>query len=201
MKLTDAIIVSISEMIAAGKRPHEIRAKIPGLSPGLLSSALRKLGVPNFRRGRTETPIYTALRESLSNRTESLSEIGAKYGISRQRVSQIIFNEKHRARNVTKIAIKNGKLVRPEKCQSCGIPCKPESHHEDYSKPLEVEWLCIKCHGLKTPSVERVTNGRKGGLSRARKLTRARRLEIANMGAKAAKLAGKTGGRPKKSKP
>ena len=44
-------------------------------------------------------------------------------------------------------AIKAGELVRPAKCESCGEGCKPEAHHEDYSKPLDVIWLCKPCHG------------------------------------------------------
>ena len=32
-------------------------------------------------------------------------------------------------------------------CEKCGT--KPaHRHHEDYSKPLEIMWLCVKCHGL-----------------------------------------------------
>lgn len=37
---------------------------------------------------------------------------------------------------------KRGKLV-PQPCH-CGA--KAEKHHHDYSKPLEVEWLCRKHH-------------------------------------------------------
>ena len=41
-------------------------------------------------------------------------------------------------------AIKSGKLVR-QPCEDCGkIPS--EAHHTDYSKPLDVRWLCRKCH-------------------------------------------------------
>ena len=43
-------------------------------------------------------------------------------------------------------AIKAGNLIRPETCSSCGIQCKPEAAHTDYSKPLEVRWLCLSCH-------------------------------------------------------
>jgi len=38
------------------------------------------------------------------------------------------------------------RLDRPCFCESCGIQCKPEAHHCDYDKPLEVMWLCRKCH-------------------------------------------------------
>jgi hypothetical protein len=46
-------------------------------------------------------------------------------------------------------AVADGVLVKPEACQRCEIKtARLEKHHEDYSKPLQVEWLCPKCHGL-----------------------------------------------------
>ncbi|GAG03219.1 unnamed protein product, partial [marine sediment metagenome] len=38
----------------------------------------------------------------------------------------------------------SGRLKRG-KCLVCGDE-KTEAHHEDYSKPLEVKWLCKKHH-------------------------------------------------------
>jgi hypothetical protein len=35
-------------------------------------------------------------------------------------------------------------LLVPERCQ-CGAG-KTEMHHKDYSKPLQVQWLCRPCH-------------------------------------------------------
>ena len=37
---------------------------------------------------------------------------------------------------------------KPDSCQKCGKKnCRLERHHEDYSKPLEIIWLCCDCHG------------------------------------------------------
>lgn len=51
-----------------------------------------------------------------------------------------------RAHSKVQKAMQSGKLVRPEACQSCGEPCRPDAHHEDYMKPLVVVWLCAPCH-------------------------------------------------------
>ena len=51
-----------------------------------------------------------------------------------------------RARYIVSYEIQCGRLVRPSICNCCGIECKPHGHHNDYTKPLEVEWLCEPCH-------------------------------------------------------
>jgi hypothetical protein len=53
--------------------------------------------------------------------------------------------QKIRARYRVTVAIRSGKLVR-EPCEKCGA-LKSHAHHHDYSKPLEVQWLCSPCHG------------------------------------------------------
>lgn len=47
-------------------------------------------------------------------------------------------------------ATRYNKLVRPKICSKCGIKCKPDAHHPDYHKPLEVVWLCKTCHAVET---------------------------------------------------
>lgn len=51
--------------------------------------------------------------------------------------------EKYRARSAVSNAIRDGRLGRGQ----CEICCDwAHAHHEDYSKPLEVRWLCPKHH-------------------------------------------------------
>jgi ribosomal protein S27AE len=44
-------------------------------------------------------------------------------------------------------AIKNGEIIKPTLCQKCGSAKPLQAHHKDYSKPLDVQWFCINCHG------------------------------------------------------
>lgn len=50
------------------------------------------------------------------------------------------------AHKLVMYAVKLGILVRPAECQVCKGNIKIEGHHEDYTKPLEVMWLCKSCH-------------------------------------------------------
>lgn len=54
--------------------------------------------------------------------------------------------EKVAAHDAVREAVRAGRLTRPAACSACDTPCKPQAHHDDYSKPLEVRWLCVGCH-------------------------------------------------------
>lgn len=57
-------------------------------------------------------------------------------------------------------ALASGKLQKPKKCSYCDGEGQIEAHHEDYSKPLEVTWLCSACHSMlhlgKTPEARAI---------------------------------------------
>jgi len=43
-------------------------------------------------------------------------------------------------------ALIRGEIIKPTTCSICGQEERLHGHHEDYSKPLEVKWLCHGCH-------------------------------------------------------
>lgn len=55
------------------------------------------------------------------------------------------FPERQRARQILQYHLRKGKITQVP-CR-CGIK-EVQAHHPDYSKPLEVIWLCVGCHGL-----------------------------------------------------
>lgn len=68
---------------------------------------------------------------------------------SRRRAAKLYrqrYPEKQKARMLVQYAVQIGVLVRPMTCSTCNKECKPDGHHPDYSKPLEVIWLCRQCH-------------------------------------------------------
>jgi hypothetical protein len=69
--------------------------------------------------------------------------------------------ERDAARKAVQDAVRAGKLIR-QPCEKCG-ELKSEGHHDDYTKPLEVRWLC------RTHHTEHHTN--------ERRLARVRRVE------------------------
>jgi protein-arginine kinase activator protein McsA len=58
------------------------------------------------------------------------------------------YSQKILARTALSYAKRKGMVVMPDVCSNCGIKTRVEGHHPDYSKPLEVIWLCRNCHNL-----------------------------------------------------
>ena len=56
-----------------------------------------------------------------------------------------------RAHSALGNAVRDGRITKPKTCQRCGaepLPRDLHGHHHDYSKPLDVEWVCTTCHGV-----------------------------------------------------
>ena len=53
--------------------------------------------------------------------------------------------EKHLAHRSVETAVKNGRLVK-QPCEACGDTSLVHAHHDDYSKRLDVIWLCPLHH-------------------------------------------------------
>lgn len=52
---------------------------------------------------------------------------------------------KRLANQIVNNAIRDGRLEK-QPCERCGSTIRIHGHHDDYYKPLEVRWLCPRCH-------------------------------------------------------
>ena len=52
--------------------------------------------------------------------------------------------EKYKANTAVNNAVRDGRLIK-QLCEVCGSHVT-EAHHDDYSKPLDVRWLCYTHH-------------------------------------------------------
>lgn len=53
--------------------------------------------------------------------------------------------EAYKAQNAVNNAVRDGRLTKGP-CSICGTGVHVHGHHKDYSKQLDVTWLCAKCH-------------------------------------------------------
>lgn len=56
------------------------------------------------------------------------------------------YPKKQKARILLNKKIREGLIIRPNLCEKCNNISYLEGHHFNYNKPLEVMWLCKKCH-------------------------------------------------------
>ena len=88
-----------------------------------------------------------AERENYKNRIIKPEERLKRNRDSREYTAKNI--HKKRAQRAVNRAILMGDLCRPTHCEACNSHCeKPQGHHDDYNKPLEVRWMCVSCHRL-----------------------------------------------------
>ncbi len=67
------------------------------------------------------------------------------------RMSRLKALRKHadrtRARNMVQRSLRAGTITR-KPCEECGME-DTEAHHEDYSRPLDITWLCFTHHNAR----------------------------------------------------
>lgn len=94
---------------------------------------------------------YDKSRANLPRRVEARAcyqqtERGRERSAEAKRKFSLRHPAKRKAHIIVGNCLRDGKLERPERCDNCKCECKPQAHHSDYGKPLDVEWLCVSCH-------------------------------------------------------
>lgn len=110
----------------------------------------KRTDVPLMKQMRKGARQYYSCRECNTERLKQyrITEKGAFN--ARMAVYRSIkkYPEKQIAREKLNSAVKQGKIIKPKRCDICGERRRVEGHHGDYSKPLSVLWVCRQCHNM-----------------------------------------------------
>ena len=108
----------------------------------ITTNRLRRIShYKEYDRQRANRPDRVAARKAYAKTT-----VG-KAAFARARARWEKNNPEKRTAQVTLgNAVRDRKIKKPRTCPQCGATGRIHGHHEDYSQPLKVEWLCAKCH-------------------------------------------------------
>lgn len=70
---------------------------------------------------------------------------GKELASNRGKYYRELYPDKSKARSAVSHALRDGKLFK-EPCFHCGSTENIEAHHTDYTKPLDVTWMCLSHH-------------------------------------------------------
>ena len=114
------------------------------------------------RRASYKTPEYRSAQNARMARDRALGK-RKQPDLRHARSREANHPEKIKAKRLVRTAIAAGKLIKPRLCEVCKTEPPPlrdgrsglQAHHADYSKPLDVRWLCHPCHVLEHKNEER----------------------------------------------
>jgi hypothetical protein len=94
---------------------------------------------------------YDRNRANLDNRVLARNEYAkTKNGVLATRRARNGWGQrnpiKKYAHALVRSMVVNGLINKPTCCCACGNIANLHGHHDDYAKPLDVRWLCPKCH-------------------------------------------------------
>lgn len=79
-----------------------------------------------------------------------IKSLGKKSGACHTSDASARYRERNKTKYLARAAVANavarGEMIKPLSCEECGIKTLVHGHHDDYSQPLFVRWLCQGCH-------------------------------------------------------
>jgi len=94
---------------------------------------LKEYQKKNAEKIKAQIKIYQNTPEAKENRRISKAQYN------------LLHKNRYKARYTITGMLQRGKLKR-KPCEKCSTTESIHAHHDDYNKPLEIRWLCAKCH-------------------------------------------------------
>ena len=106
--------------------------------------ARRKYRLKNLKKTRAHNREY--IRKAIAENPEKFRKRSSEW---RKKHPEFMRNYRKKVPLMTAAHNKAIRNIDAKKCEVCGSTENLERHHPDYSKPLEVQVLCKRCHNAK----------------------------------------------------
>lgn len=98
-----------------------------------------RINANNRARAKTDEVKQKRKKQYTSERGREI----AREAVRRYRKRRPMVDAAHR---FIRLAVEKGLIQRSNECTECGSSNTVEAHHDDYTKPDVVRWLCKACH-------------------------------------------------------
>ena len=146
-KISEALSDEMQELFLSGLSMKEV-AEFAGISRQAVHQHFQKLKIKRHANSSC-CPVVKHYKRQFDdhvthhNGMQSLGKWMASEAKTTQ-VSEDLYRQRQKAYIATQNALKRG-ILRPQPCEVCGEE-KAQAHHDDYTKPLDVRWLCVRHH-------------------------------------------------------
>ncbi|MEE9354749.1 MAG: hypothetical protein V3U75_04090 [Methylococcaceae bacterium] len=114
--------------------------KLPNIRQGDPDVLCAKQLTPNPLPDSIESPNLVRQRQSVIVKRCIISEPS----LSQRRYKRYL--KQNKASSRVQWAVRRGWIEKQEYCSVCDAKDNVEAHHYNYDDPLEVEWICKRCH-------------------------------------------------------
>jgi len=123
-------------------KPIEMFYKHPKMADGYVNKC-KECNKKDVRKNRAAKIDYYREYDVARAKTETRKKLAKNTTKQWQELNQV----KRAAHIIVGNAVRNGRLEKKYECSECGKKdCIIHGHHDDYTKPLDVRWLCAACH-------------------------------------------------------
>lgn len=122
--------------------PLDMFYKHPQMKDGRVNKC-KECNKKDVRENRAANIDYYREYDIARSKTEKRKSLNTKL-TKRYRV---INKVKYAAHSLVSNEIRSGRMKKPDACSQCDSKDRViHGHHDDYTKPLDVRWLCVICH-------------------------------------------------------
>lgn len=110
-------------------------------------SCVKQIEKARWEKNKTNPEWLMKERERKRIEQQRRRDAGLVPPVTYEAIKKWSLKNPHKVRAHNFVNRANRRPPKPQGCEQCGAGGILHKHHDDYSKPMDIRWLCPKCHG------------------------------------------------------